>query len=104
MNVFAEAIDDLFADPNLVVPALWRAGGSGPGVPIRVMLRQADRVTDFGDTRIASGSTVIEVRTSEVPAPAEGDTVEVAGQILVVQGEPLGGTDRLVWTLDCRPA
>ena len=104
MTVFAEALDDLFADPNLAADAVWRTGGTGPDVPVRVMVRLPDRVTDYGLTRITSSTAMIEVRVAEVPAPAEGDTVSFGGRTLVVQGEPLADALRLVWTVECRPA
>ena len=103
MTVFAEALDDLFGDPALAVDAVWRAGGLDPGLPVRVFVHLADRVTDFGLTRIASGTALVEVRVAEVPAPAEGDTVSFGGRTLVVQGEPLADALRLVWTIECRP-
>ncbi len=104
MSLFAEAIDDLFADPELARDAVWRAGGVGDGVTVRAVVRLADRVTEFGAARIASGTALVEVRTAEVAAPAEGDAITVAGRTLVVQGEPLADAERLVWKLDCREA
>ena len=103
MAVFSEALDDLFGDPSLAVDAVWRAGGLDPGVPVRVFVRLADRVTDYGLTRLASGTAMVEVRVSDVAIPAEGDTVSLGGRTLVVQGEPLADALRLVWTVECRP-
>ena len=104
MTVFAEALDDLFADPSLGVDAVWRTGGVDPGFPVRIFVRLADRVTDYGPTRIASGTAMVEVRISDVATPSEGDTVSFGGRTLVVQGEPLADALRLVWTIECRPA
>jgi hypothetical protein len=103
-GIFTAAIDDLFADPSIAADALWRVGGADPAIPVRVILRLADRVSDFGDARFASSTAVLEVRVSEVPAPASGDTVETRGRLLIVQGEPLADALRLVWTVECRPA
>ncbi len=72
----------LFAVPELARDAVWRAGGLGDGVPVRAVVRLADRVTEFGMTRIASGAALVEVRASEVAAPAEGDAITVAGRML----------------------
>ena len=41
---------------------------------------------------------------SEVVAPAEGDTIEADGTVYVIQGEPIRDAERLVWTVDARPA
>jgi hypothetical protein len=45
------------------------------------------------------------VRASEVANPRPGDQLTVGGETFVVQGEPdRRDPDRLVWTLDARPA
>lgn len=103
-DIFTAAIDDLFADPSIATDALWRAGGVDPAMSVRVVLRLADRVSDFGDARFASSTAMLEVRVSQVPTPASGDTVETGGRLLIVQGEPLADALRLVWTVECRPA
>ncbi len=103
-NIFAAAIDDLFADPSIATDGLWRAGGVDPAIPARVILRLADKVSDFGDARFVSATAVLEVRVAEMPTPSSGDTVETGGRLLIVQGEPLADALRLVWTVECRPA
>ncbi|MCX8016742.1 MAG: hypothetical protein N2690_02390 [Rhodocyclaceae bacterium] len=104
MSVFAEAIDDLFADPNLARDALWRAGGTGVAVPVRIVLRQPDRIGSFGETRLLAATTVVEVRTAEVTMLVEGDAFEIDGETFVVQGEPVRDSGRLVWTAELRKA
>jgi hypothetical protein len=102
-TAFAAAIDALFADPNLGIDAVYRAGGADPGVPVRVILRRPDRIDVFGETRIATETLVIEVRVSDVAAPASGDTIELDGAVYVIQGEPIRNAERLVWTIEARP-
>ena len=102
-SAFAAAIDALFADPNLAVEALYRAGGADPGIPVRVIVRRPDRIGDFGETRIASETETFDVRTSEISRPVEGDTLEINGVTYVIQGEPLRDSGRLVWTIEARP-
>ena len=48
-----------------------RAGGRGP-VPVRVIARRADVVTDFGDARLWSETTRFDLRVSEVADPTAG--------------------------------
>jgi hypothetical protein len=103
MNAFAAAIDALFADPNLAVDALYRADGADPGIPVRVIVRRPDRVGDFGETRIAANTMTIDVRVSDLPNPADGDTIEIGGETFVIQGEPMRDSERLVWTIEARP-
>lgn len=103
-DALAAAIDDLFADPNLARVAIWRAGAAGDSVAVRVIARRPDQVVDFSGTRIATATAMFDIRISEAPTLAEGDMFEVDGEVLVVQGEPLRDAERLVWTVDTRPA
>ena len=48
MNAFATAMNMIFADPNMAVDALWLAGGTGPGVSVRVIRKSPDEITPFG--------------------------------------------------------
>jgi hypothetical protein len=104
VNAFATAVDVLFADPNLAVDAVYRAGGADPGMPARVIVRQPDRTGTFGETRVVTETLLIDVRVSEVAAPTEGDTFDVGGVLYVIQGAPIRDSERLVWTVEARPA
>ena len=101
-TAFAAALEALFADPNLGVDAVYRAGGADPGMPVRVIVQQPDRIGNFGETRIVAATLVIDVRVSEVATPAEGDIIEMNGTVYVVQGEPIRDAERLIWTLEAR--
>ena len=79
------------------------AGGRGAD-PVRVVARQADAVTEFGGGRLWSETTRFDLRVAEVANPRPGDRIVVAGEAFVVQGEPVRDRERLVWTLDVRPA
>ena len=103
MRALAIAIDALFADPNLGVDAIYRTGGSGEAITLRAIVRQPDRVGTFGETRIATETTIIDIRTSDINAPAEGDTIEMSGTVYIIQGAPIRDTERLIWTIEARP-
>jgi hypothetical protein len=103
MSAFAAAIDALFADPNLALDGVYRAGGADPGLPVRVILRRPDRIVEYGDTRIVSETVSIDIRTSDVAAPKPGDSIDVDGTIYIIQGEPIGDAEHLVWTINARP-
>ena len=47
---------------------------------------------------------MFDIRASEIAAPAEGDTIVVDGSTYVIQGEPIRDAERLVWTIEARPA
>ena len=44
------------------------------------------------------------MRVSEIAEPRAGDRLNVDGEDYLVQGEPVGDTERLVWTLEAYPA
>jgi hypothetical protein len=103
MTAFATAIDDLFADPNIAAEAIYTPAGGGP-MTVRVIAKRPDEIVGFGDTRIHTATAMFDVRVSEVPAPAESDTLEVGGETYVIQGEPVRDRDGLIWSVDMRPA
>jgi hypothetical protein len=103
MSVFADVIDTLFGDPNMARDAIYTPNGGAP-VLVRVVARRADDVTSFGDARLWSETTRLDLRVAEVPEPRPGDRVEVDGEGFLIQGEPVRDRERLVWTVDLRPA
>jgi len=102
MNAFAAALDALFADGNITRDATYIADGGAPQL-IRVVTRRADEVTGFGEARLWSETTRIDLRVAEVPNPRPGDRVEIEGEAFLIQGEPVRDRERLVWTVDLRP-
>jgi hypothetical protein len=102
MNAFAVATDLIFADRHLAVDALWRAAGAGDGVAVRVIKQRPDRIASFGEGRFVTDSVLIDVRVSDVPVLAPGDTFEIAGVIYTVRGEPVRDGERLTWGSEAR--
>ena len=103
MSAFAAAVGALFADQNIGRDAVYIADGGAP-VLVRVIARRADAITDFGDTRLWSETTRIDLRVAEVANPRPGDRIEIGGDAFLIQGEPVRDRERLVWTVDLRPA
>lgn len=103
MNAFAAATSMLFADPNIGVEAIYTSSGGAP-VLVRAVARRADAVSEFGDARLWSETTRIDLRVAEVPNPRPGDRIEIDGEAFLIQGEPVRDRERLVWTVDLRPA
>ena len=102
MNAFATAMNVIFTDPNMAVDALWFAGGTGPGVPIRVIRKSPDEVTPFGAGRILSETTQLDARIADMPTPAPGDLIRIGAEHFILQGEPKLDRERLIWTLNTR--
>ena len=103
MNAVAAALDALFADANVARDAVYTAAGGDP-VLVRVVARRADEVTGFGDARLWSETTRVDLRVAEVSNPRPGDRIEIEGEAFLIQGEPVRDRERLVWTVDLRPA
>lgn len=102
MTAFDAAVAALFADPNIGRDAVYTSDGGAP-VLVRVIARRADSISDFGDARLWSETTRIDVRISEVPNPRPGDRIEIDSEAFLIQGEPVRDRERLVWTMDLRP-
>ena len=103
MNAVAAVLDALFADGNIAREAVYIADGGAPKL-VRVVTRRADEITGFGEARLWSETTRVDLRVAEVPNPRPGDRIEIDGDAFLIQGEPVRDRERLVWTVDLRPA
>jgi len=103
MNAFAATVDLLFSDPNIGRDAVYTPEGGAP-MPVRIIVRRADEVTGFGEARLWSETTRIDLRVAEVANPRPGDQLAIDGGAFLIQGEPVRDHERLVWTVDLRPA
>jgi hypothetical protein len=103
MSAFAAAVSNVDRVPPHVRICEERADGGAP-VLVRVVARRTDAVTDFGDARLWSETTRIDLRVADVPNPRPGDRIEIDGDAFLIQGEPVRDRERLVWTVDLRPA
>ena len=96
MNAFAIAMNIIFADANMAVDALWFAGGTGPGVSVRVIRKSPDEITPFGAGRILSETTLLDARIADMPTPAPGDLIRIGLKDFILQGEPKLDRERLI--------
>jgi len=109
VDAFVAATDALFADPNIARDAIWRLGGLGAGLHVRIVTRRPDEVVGFGDSRAILPTLLINVRRSEVTAPARGDTVEIpepdsgTSETFQIIAMPTLDGMRLVWTCEAAP-
>ena len=103
MTGLKDALDALFADAHLARDVVYTAEGGAP-VLVRAVARRADAISDFGDARLWSETTRIDLRVAEVANPRPGDRIEIEGDAFLIQGEPVRDRERLVWTVDLRPA
>lgn len=103
MSAFVAVVGALFADPNIGRDAVYIADGGAPML-VRVVARRADAISDFGDARLWSETTRVDLRVAEVANPRPGDRIEIDGEAFLIQGEPIRDRERLVWTVDLRSA
>jgi len=102
VTAFAIAATALFRDPNIAVDALYRPGGTGAGVSIRVVFSSPDQLAAFGEGRFVTDTVLIAVRVADAPDLASGDTIEVNGLLFEVRADPVRDADRLVWSAEAR--
>ncbi|WRH63812.1 MAG: hypothetical protein RSE12_05595 [Fuscovulum sp.] len=102
MSAFAAAVGALFADPNIGREAVYITEGGAPQL-VRIVARRADAVTDFGEARLWSETSRVDLRVAEVPNPRPGDRIEIDGDAFLIQGEPDRDRERLIWSVDLRP-
>ncbi|MFC7703671.1 hypothetical protein ACFQXB_05635 [Plastorhodobacter daqingensis] len=102
MSAFAAVVGALFADPNVGRDAVYIADGGAP-VLVRIVAGRADAISDFGDARLWSETTRIDLRVAEVGNRRPGDRIEIEGEAFVIQGEPVRDLERLIWTVELRP-
>ena len=83
---FTAAVDDCFR--HLGRDAVYTADGGEP-VTVRVIAKRPDEIVGLGETRIHAGTTLFDVRVSEVAEPRPGDRLVIDGETYLVQGEPV---------------
>lgn len=95
-DVFTLAIDVLFADPNIGEDALWKAGGVGVGVAVRIIRKSPDRMAEFGESRAVLPTVGIDIRRSQAATITEGDLIGIGAESYRIIGEPMGDALGLV--------
>ena len=99
IDAFASAIDALFADPNIGEDALWKPGGVGAGVAVRIIRKSPDRMAEFGDSRAVLPTVGIDILRSQSATITEGDLILIGTETFKIIGEPMG--DALGLVLAC---
>ena len=88
----------------MAVDAYWISTGTTEEHAIRLIRRTPDEISSFGAARILSDTMIIDVLVSELVNPRPDDLILFGTESFVIQGEPVRDRERLVWTLDLRPA
>jgi hypothetical protein len=104
VTAFAAATSALFRDSNIAVDAIYRPGGIGGGVPVRVIRTAPDRLAQFGEGRFVTDTVGLDIAVADAPDLAEGDTIEIDGTPYTIRNAPIRDADRLVWSAEAREA
>ena len=102
MNVFAAAMDRIYANPSMAAAAVWISATTSEERPIRIIRRAQDRIIEFGAGRFVSDTMMVDVRVSDLPDPRTGDLIVIGTDSFTIQGEPMRDRERLIWSLDLR--
>lgn len=84
MNAFAAAMDVLAADPNLGEEAIYRQGGTGAPVAVRMLRSSPDRTAAAFGTDILQATDILAVAIAALPDLAAGDTFALGADLLTV--------------------
>lgn len=103
MTVWTDMADAQFSS-DVAVAGLYKAGGVGSGVAVRVVPVKRDMDADLLGQAGRTDRLRIDVRAAEVAAPAVGDTFTLGARTWKVAAPRTGDALGLVWSLDCAPA
>lgn len=101
MTAFDAALAVLAADPNLGTNATYRAGGTGAGVPLRVLRSSPDRVADAFGTGILQATDILTVPLAALPAIEPGDSFTLGADLLTVDSAERDAAG-VAWRVLCR--
>ena len=102
MSAFSDAVDDLFADPNLAITVLYQPV-VGEVRSVRALVRRPDQDVQFGDISVHASTALFEIRVGEVSNPQAGDSITLGNEVFLIQGEPSRDAEQLIWRIDTRP-
>jgi len=89
----------------MAADADWTPAGGGSAVTVRVIRRVPEEIQSFSGVSVRSSALILDVRVSDVAAPAPGDTFDLgSGEVRRVQGQPVRDRRGLVWEMDTAPA
>ena len=102
MSVFDTAVQALFRDPNITEGAIWRTGGLGAGLAIRIIRTRPQAEFDVGGVKLVQDPVLFDVPAGMAPTIAENDTIEAGGDLFKIQSPPVRSMDGRIWRVDVR--
>ena len=101
MSAFGDAMASLIADAQLGVDALYRAGGTGSPVALRVLRASPDRIASGFDTEVISASDILSLAIATLPDIATGDSFSISNEVLTVRHAERDATGT-AWRIFCQ--
>jgi hypothetical protein len=98
---FKRAVNSLF---DTFSQKAFYVSKRGTRARVQVILKAPDRRVDFRDVHIHTPTHMIEVRTSQISQPEDGDIFLLDGRRYRVQGESMRDVHRLVWKIEVVPS
>ena len=102
MSVFDTAVQAFFRDPNITEGAIWRTGGLGAGLAIRIIRTRPQAQFDIGGVKLLQDPVLFDVPAGMAPTIAENDTIEAGGDLFKIQSPPVRSMDGRIWRVDVR--
>ncbi|MCX7371178.1 MAG: hypothetical protein NTW56_01845 [Alphaproteobacteria bacterium] len=101
MSAFADAMAAMVADPNLGVEAVYRQGGTGAPIALRVIRSSPDRGGDAFGSELLQASDVLALAIATLPQLGSGDTFQFGADILTVTHAERDATG-IAWRVFCQ--
>lgn len=102
MDPWQMAVDVIFQSPGSLGAIFTPAGGAS--APIRVIRSQPDRLERYAGTQFLSEENAVEIRVSDVAAPAIGDLITIGDAPFAITLLPVLDVEGLSWTCVAEPA
>ena len=102
MSVFDTAVQALFRDPNITEGAIWRTGGLGAGLAIRIIRTRPQAQFDIGGVKLVQDNVLFDVPAGMAPTIDEKDTIEAGGEVFKIQSPPVRSMSGRIWRVDVR--
>lgn len=99
MTVFSSAIDVIFADDNMAVSGTLTPA-TGAASSVRVLLSRPEEAEPIFGVGAIVGKYKAEIRTSQLAALVEGDTLTIGATNYTVENPLVGDADRLLWFME----
>jgi hypothetical protein len=94
-------MDALAADPNIGADAIYRAGGTGAPVSLRVVRSAPDRLAEAFGTSVIQATDILTVAIAVLPAMDAGDSFTLGPDTLTVQHAERDGAG-IAWRVLCQ--